>query len=75
MTMPRYGDGDPAWCPLEHPWKGVRFHDWRLYARTDPYFVSTADNPKLEARQETWFCTRCRKIDERVVTDGSQPAA
>ena len=67
------GDGDP---------NDVRsWHDWRLWKRT-PRYVPVNSTRDYESRgwetwplvghDEQWYCTRCRKIEERtVMLDGS----
>jgi hypothetical protein len=56
-------------------------HDWRLWSRK-PYslegsefdesaYFALTDPPPAEWR-EVWYCTRCRKFEERtVMLDGS----
>ena len=62
------GDGDP---------NDVRsWHDWRLWKRT-PRYVPVNSTRDYESRgwetwplvghDEQWYCTRCRKIEERTV--------
>lgn len=54
-------------CPVPLPNFGPWSHDWRLLERTEPYFASTSVNPTWQIRRETWYCTRCRLIEERTV--------
>jgi hypothetical protein len=53
----------------------LRFwHDWRLWKREPRYSPEEASYGvwPLVGHDETWYCTRCRKIEERTVTlDGS----
>jgi hypothetical protein len=56
------------------------WHDWRLWNR-DPLYGTGGDlDPEDELtwlivvtrHEETWYCTRCRKIEKRtVMLDGS----
>ena len=57
------------------------WHDWRLWKRT-PRYVPVNSTRDYESRgwetwplvghDEQWYCTRCRKIEERtVMLDGS----
>lgn len=53
-------------------------HDWRLFSRTETYIVSEIKNDKgivvggnsfpSGQYKELWYCTKCRFIEERVVT-------
>jgi len=51
----------------------MRFwHDWRLWDRGPRYVPTTSDFSSLAGHYEQWYCTRCRKIEERtVMLDGS----
>lgn len=48
-------------------------HDWRLLSREwfdSSYFGGTLDRPAIVNKdavgwQETWYCTRCRTVQER----------
>lgn len=48
-------------------------HDWRLVSREwfDASYVTVREgqpgvkNPDAIGWQETWYCTRCRKVEER----------
>lgn len=43
------------------------FHDWRLVSRE--WFDVTITEPSLPVGwQETWYCTRCRIVDERLAS-------
>lgn len=43
-------------------------HDWRLVSREWVPRESLFDRSvKQSGWQETWYCTRCRKVDERLV--------
>lgn len=58
-------------CPGEQvSMMGQVQHDWRLWKR-NPWYDSSAEdaygNWPLKAHNETWYCTRCRKIEERSV--------
>jgi hypothetical protein len=69
-------------CPGDGDSNDVRsWHDWRLWKRTQRY-VPVNSTREYESRgwetwplvghDEQWYCTRCRKIEERtVMLDGS----
>lgn len=44
------------------------WHDWRLWKREPRYTPEGAAFGAwpLVGHDETWYCTRCRKIEERV---------
>jgi hypothetical protein len=53
----------------------MRWHDWRLWRREPIYTPDVSPDSiwsKLTGHDEQWYCTRCRKIEERtVMLDGS----
>jgi hypothetical protein len=55
------GDGNP---------NDMRFwHDWRLWKR-EPHYSAEEESYgywPLVGHDETWYCTRCRKIEQRTV--------
>jgi hypothetical protein len=56
-----------ATCPVPLPGFGAWYHDWRLWKR-EPV-VPTAEHVTADEYHfiETWYCTRCREFETRVV--------
>ena len=55
-------------------------HDWRLVSREwfDASYMTVVKgqpgikNPDAFGWRETWYCTRCRKVDERLAQTSSK---
>jgi len=46
----------------------LRFwHDWRLWRRDPRYRDDGTSGWPQDGWAEQWYCTRCRKIEERIV--------
>ena len=60
-------DSDELICPIGD---GHGRHDWRLWQRllrpnTEPTLASFIRYTGGDHWQETWYCTRCRTVQER----------
>lgn len=42
-------------------------HDWRLWRREPKYEHTKKGYTAFSGFGEVWYCTRCRKIEERTV--------
>jgi hypothetical protein len=42
------------------------WHDWRLWQREAKYEHTKEGYTGFSGFQEVWYCTRCRKIEERL---------
>ena len=43
------------------------WHDWRLWQRDPEFEYTTKDYSEFTGYHEIWYCTRCRKFEERTV--------
>ncbi len=55
---------------------GQREHDWRLWKR-EPRYEPDPESAAwpLKGHMEMWYCTRCRKIEERMAPHEASPGS
>ena len=65
---------DATRCPGDTVHEMPNHHDWRLHKRDPRYTPDGAvfGSWPIVGHDEQWYCTRCRKFEERtVLLDGS----